>query len=108
MQLVRSYYNSGDELLRIDEIEFDLSYPTKEIVTYSFGDMVVIPKERRKTTNVNTVSYTAREVSSITITGDYTDLEEVSGDYTWATWTLGSGQIITTDMSNLPKVGDTL
>ena len=107
MQLVRSYYNSGEELLRIDEIDFQLSYPTKEIVTYTFGDMTVIPREERKTTLVQTVSYLAREVATITLSGDYGESDN-SGDFLWATWTLGNGQIVTSDMSNLPGVGDTV
>lgn len=108
MQLVRSYYNSSEELIRIDEIDISLSYPTKEIVTYSFGDMTVIPHEARKTTVVHSESYTLRTVATITVSGDYNDVDDTSGSFLWATWTLGSGQIIRSDMSNLPAVGDTI
>jgi hypothetical protein len=106
MQLARSYYGSSDELLRTDEISFELSLPTKEIVTFNFGEMYVIPKEARKTTLVVSDSYVTRTVSSIVVSGDFQSIENVSGNFLWATWTLGSGQVITADMSNLPIVGD--
>lgn len=109
MYIIRRSYNASDILLRIDTIEFELFNNMKDINCHTSDSMKIIPKEYRRKQLFHSTdiadSY-SRMVDRIEIEGTFHDIEGTSGNYLWASWTLGNNQTVICDMSNLPKVGE--
>ena len=108
MNITRSYYNATD-IIRVDEIYMSYN-PVSEEVKYKFNQNgpLVSPKRSVVTKAMHATGVAARTVTSIEVYGDFDFIETVSGDYEYATKTLGSGQVVTVDMTDLPKIGDTV
>jgi hypothetical protein len=45
----------------------------------------------------------SRTVSTIEVVGDFDAIEASSGNFLYASWTEGNGQVVYMDMSDLPK-----
>jgi hypothetical protein len=113
MKITRTYLDSADEVLRVDEVTIEVSppYPVMDLRAGSDpGLRLVIGPQEVKTIKVHTsgASGASRTVASINIIGDYDEIEEASGSFLWASKTLGNSQALRFDMSNLPAIGDTV
>lgn len=112
MRITRLYNDSSDNLLRIDYIDVELSPPTYKDLRAGNdpGLMMRIGPQRVKTKIIGGNISGGRVVSTIEISGDFDTWDTSGPNYntTWATLTLGSGQVVRFDMSNLPVVGDTV
>lgn len=113
MNVVRIYTNSTNETLRVDELHIDISVNIGEIVRHTLSQTMPIQQGKRilKTTLVNSTSSSYgpdRVVAGIEVSGDYSTIETISGDYTWAEKILGNGNSVQLNMSDLPGIGDTV
>lgn len=113
MHVIRIYANSTNETIRVDELHVDPSVNIGEIVRHTLSQTMPIQQSKRilKTTLVNgtSASYLPdRIVTGIEVSGDYNDIETISGNYEWATKTLGNGSLLRLNMSDLPGIGDTV
>ena len=116
MQITRIYYNAADDVIRLDQITRAISKP-KPVLHPRLGNdpglQMELGPELVKTTILGsgtTTTLGSRVVAKIEITGDFDDWDKTGGAYNilWATKTLGSGQIVKFDMSNLARNGDTV
>lgn len=108
MEIIRVYKNDTDTI-RIDVLSVSGAANLGRVATYSAdnGDSLRIGP-RKKTTQLINSTGVARTVDGIEIIGDYDTVDTVSGNYAYATKTLGSGQVVRIDMSDLPGLGDTV
>jgi hypothetical protein len=103
MNILRSYLNASGDVIREDNIYMSRKFHTMVdgIDAPTFNRVVVTDKAHYS-------GYPAdRVVSSITISGDYDDIETVSGNFLLASWEFG-GTTVRCNMSDLPAVGDTV
>ena len=107
MKAIRSYYNSGGDLLRTDSLLLDLQPIYKGIVTFQPTGPQSSATRRLKTTLESTTSV-ARVVDTITVECDCDTLEGSTGNFLFAQWNRGNDTTLTLDMSDLPAVGDTV
>jgi len=121
MEIIRIYYNSGNDILRQEKVSIQL-YPPRNILGSDETRIDQTLKMRlgpQKVAIVNIASSASiagissggdRVVSNIEIVGDFETYDESGPDFNleWAQKTLGSEQIVKYDMSNLSKIGDTL
>ncbi len=107
MEITRLYSNASDDLLRVDTITIDLTPPVyKDLrVGNDPGLQMRLGAQRVKTTNM--ASAASRVVATIEVNGEY-DAWDSSTAILWVTKTLGNGQVVRFNMSNLPEVGDTV
>jgi len=120
MEIIRTYYNSLDEILQQHRISISVSPPNTYVPSqFASGDdlkMILGPQIVRVEPVVSSASLAgasaggSREISNIEISGDFDTYDTTGPDYNleWATKTLASGQEVTFDMSNLPKIGETI
>jgi len=117
MLIQRLYYNSSDELIRMDEIEIALLPPTPPVVGWTQGNdpglqMRLGPQTVKTDVYPVSASYATggRDIASVQVNGSIDDWDKTGSPYDilWATKTLGSGQVVRFNMSNLPKNGDTV
>jgi hypothetical protein len=108
MELIRVYKNDTDTI-RIDVLSVSGSSSLGRVATFTAdnGDSLRIGP-RKKTTQLIHSTGVARTIDGIEIIGDYDAIDTVSGNYTYATKTLGSGQVVRIDMSDLPQLGDSV
>jgi hypothetical protein len=108
IEIIRVYKNDTDTI-RVDVVNVTGARNMGKIATYQAnnGDALAFGP-RKKTTQVIHSSGVARTVTGIEIIGDFDTVETVSGDYKYATKTLGNGQVVRIDMSDLPGLGATV
>lgn len=106
MEITRSYYNSS-ELIRIDKIYMRQRSNFGAIIRYQEPTPKFIYIRKVVTTRLNSTG-TTRTVDAIEVIGDYDTIEASTGDYAWASLTVGDSSIIRVDMSDLPGIGDTV
>lgn len=106
MQLTRIYYNTSGDTLRIDKVNISVHPNYNTTGAYSrFGPQKV------DTITVSSSSSLAssRVITDIELVGEYDDWDKASPyNMTWASRTLGDDQVLTFDMSNFPKIGETI
>jgi len=110
MQITRVYLNAAGDTIRMDDIIIDVSVPPPVIdprLGTDHGLMMSIGSRFVKTERVY-ISFASRDVDTIQIVGDIDDIEPSSGSFAWASKTLGNGQVVFFDMSDLPVIGDTV
>lgn len=107
MEVIRSYYNDVDDLIRIDILSLDMSMTYKGIVTYK-GTTGVKSTRRLKTQPVysnKSGTPVSRVVDKIEVVGDFDSLD---ADYTHARWNRGDGTELIMNMTDLPIIGATV
>jgi hypothetical protein len=98
LQLVRTYYNSTDDILRQDTI---FLIRTRTPLTHG-----VEPFTYRRSLNSQYFHGPAnRQVSSIECSGTYDAIEQSSSNYLWASWSVPDTTLY---MSDLPQINDTI
>lgn len=114
MEVIRSYYNASDDLIRVDRLQLQIATSNKGIITYT-GDGTKTIGKRKLTTQSLHVSTggtpgtpVSRVVDKLEVIGDYNELETTSAKYQWAKWERGDGTDYILDMSDLPGCGDTV
>jgi hypothetical protein len=116
MYVTRLYYNSTDDVIRIDQITRELGLPNPVLLPRVGNDPGLQPSfgpQLVKTTIIVSGSLTAmtnRTVAKVEVTGDYDSYDTTGAPYNilWASKTIGNGQIILIDMSGLASVGDSV
>lgn len=106
MEVIRSYYNGDDDLIRLDTITLQHNTNFKNIVTYS--DITNVSYKRNlktKVIHINSGTPASRVVAKIEVIGDFDTLD--SG-YTFAKWTRGDGTEFIMDMTDLPVITETV
>jgi hypothetical protein len=98
MELTRIYRNSNEDELRVDTIIMERRSNTisKNFQNHTFQR------------NLKTQFYFGpadRVVADIQVIGDFTSIEQSSGNFMYAEWASPPG---TCDMSDLPIIGDTV
>ena len=116
MEVSRVYYSAGGDVLRVDVLTVDVTQKPAAMNPRVGNDpglqMKVGPRNMKTTMVASGGIYAAqdRDVSTIEVSGDYTawDSSAPPGDILWVTKTLGNGQVVKIDMSDLPRTGDTV
>ena len=113
MEITRVYYNGSNETLRVDTITIPIkSHPvmTPSQLAGDQGLRMLIGPQRIVTTIMGSHASLAgsRDVSNIELIGEYDDWDKTGAPYNmrWATKTLGNGQVVRFNMSELPGIGD--
>ena len=110
MQITRIYDNTDGATLRVDRITINLTPPIGK--TYRIGNDPGLQMSLGPQTVETTImgSASSRVVANVELTGSYNDWDTAGPPYniTWASKTIGSGQVIKFDMSALPVIGDTI
>ena len=108
MRVIRMYKN-GTDTIRMDTISITPNHDWGKIATFQADNgMGLVTNTYRSEPQIFYVTGVARTVDGIEVIGDYDAVETVSGNYEWVTKTLGSGQILRIDMSDLPGIGDSV
>jgi hypothetical protein len=105
------YLNAAGNTLRVDEISVPILPPVVQQPNVTIlNDPGLQMRVGPQTINTKLMAQTSgsRVVHSIEIYGDFTDYEASSGSFAWVSKTLGNGQIILCDMSNLPATSDSV
>lgn len=108
MIITRIYKNSSDNIIRSDEISIQILPPAPVLLPRLGNDPGLLARLGAQTISSTIVATDNMLIDSIEIVGGFDDFEPSSGSFAWASKTLGSGQIVRFDMSNLPVIGDTI
>jgi hypothetical protein len=114
MEIIRSYYNSDDDLIRVDRLHLEVRSNTKGIVNHQgIGTNTNVVRKlsiQPLHIAVGTAPGTpvSRVIAKLEVTGICDSIETSTGKYTWAKWHKGDGTDYILDMSDLPGCGDTV
>ena len=110
MLVTRVYKNAAGDTLRTDEVFVQILQPGPALfpTIYNNPSLLMNVGPRKVTTSLSYKTGGSRVVSSITVSGDYDSVETSSTSFVWASKTLGNGQLIEIDMSDLPLIGESV
>lgn len=99
LTITRLYKNTDGETLRIDNL---VMQPNFNKNNSSYSDTTYY----RELQSQNILEATDRDVASVSLVTEADTFETSSGNYLWAKWS--KHPLCQCDMSDLPRVGDTI